>query len=163
MNLGFDVQLQVALRALNDVVAPALGDAEKHVVEQLHLAMATISFVKTRLPEARRYYRMELRHYIALANEASEIAKTDSQLAQIAAEGEAALANPEVDIADYEAITGRLRDGVTALSSRSDNETRARLDRLVLEKSGELFPQYRQWALPFGLELKPEALPQPAW
>lgn len=163
MNLGFDVQLQVALRALNDVVAPGLGDAEKHIVEQLHLAMATISFVKTRLPEARRYYRMELRHYIALARDASEIGKTNSELSQIAAEGEAALADPEADIADYEAITGRLRDAVTALSSRSDNETRARLDRLVLDKSGELFPQYRQWALPFGLELKPEALPQPAW
>lgn len=163
MNLGFDVQLQVALRALNDVVAPALGDAEKHVVEQLHLAVATISFVKTRLPEARRYYRMELRHYLGLAGESAEIAGGAARLEEIADEGEAVLKNPEADIADFEQITGRLRDEVTALASCADPDIRARLDRLVLEKSGELFPQYRQWVSPFGLEVNPEALPAPAW
>lgn len=163
MNLGFDVQLQVALRALNDVVAPALGEAERHVVEQLHLAMATISFVKIRLPEARRYYRMELRHYLGLAGEAAKIAGGNAQLKSTAEEGETVLADPEADIADYEAITGRLRDEVTALASRSDDEIRAKLDRLVLDKSGELFPQYRRWASPFGFELKPETLPAPAW
>ena len=163
MNLGFDVQLQVALRALSDVVAPALSDAEKHVVEQLQLAMATISFVKARLPEARRYYRMELRHYLGLAGDAAEIASGDAQLKRIAEDGEAVLANPEADISDYEAITSRLRDEVTALASRADLDIRVKLDRLVLDKSGELFPQYRQWASPFGFELKPGSLPAPAW
>lgn len=163
MNLGFDVQLQVALRALNDVVAPSLGGAEKHVVEQLHLAMATISFVKTRLPEARRYHRMELKHFLGLAGEAAEIAGGDEQLNRTAEEGEALLADPEADIADYVEVTGRLRDEVTALASRADGDIRARLDRLVLDRSGELFPQYRQWVSPFGLELEPETLPAPAW
>lgn len=163
MNLSFDVQLQVALRALNDVVAPALGAAEKHVVEQLHLAVATIGFVKARLPEARRYYRMELRYFVDLAAAAAETAGGDATLDRLVGEGEAALASAEADIADYEAVTGRLRDAITALASHAEPETRARLDRLVLERSGELLPQYRQWALPFGLELKPEALPAPAW
>ena len=46
---SFDSQLQVALRALEEVVAPSLAGAEKHVVEQLMLAIVTIGFVKTRL------------------------------------------------------------------------------------------------------------------
>ncbi len=163
MNLDFDVQLQVALRALNDVVAPALGGAEKHVVEQLHLAVATVGFVKARLPEARRYYRMELRHFIGLASSAAQAAGQDGALNGVVREGEDALASAEADIADYVAITRRLRDEVTALVSRAQGEARVRLDKLVLDMSGELLPQYRQWALPFGLELKPETLPAPAW
>ena len=163
MNLDFDVQLQVALRALNDVVAPALNDAEKHVVEQLHLAVATIGFVKARLPEARRYYRMELAQFIALATASAHAAGGDASLEAAAREGEVALSGAETDIADYVAITRRLRDEVTALASRVQGETRSRLDRLVIDKSGELLPQYRQWALPFGFELKPEALAPPAW
>lgn len=163
MNLDFDVQLQVALRALNDVVAPALGGAEKHVVEQLHLAVATIGFVKARLPEARRYYRMELTHFVDLAGRAAQAAGAGGSLDAVIREGEAALASAEADSADYVEVTRRLRDEVTALVSRAEGEARARLDRLVLDTSGELLPQYRQWALPFGLELKPETLPAPAW
>ncbi|QIG54725.1 hypothetical protein G6N82_11680 [Altererythrobacter sp. BO-6] len=164
MNLDFDVQLQVALRALTDVVAPALGEgAEKHVVEQLHLAVATISFVKTRLPEARRYYRMELRHFIDLAEAAARMTGEDAALDAAVRDGEAALRDAEADIGNYIEITRRLREEVAALASRTEGEDRAALDRLVLDTSGELLAQYRQWALPFGLEPKPEELPAPAW
>ena len=124
MNLDFDVQLQVALRALNDVIAPALSGAEKHVVEQLHLAVATIGFVKARLPEARRYYRMELVQFIALATASAQVAGGDASLEGTAREGEAALSDAEADIADYVAITRRLRDEVTALASRAQGEDR---------------------------------------
>lgn len=164
MILSFDTQLQVALRALGEVVAPALGQAEKHVQEQLHLAIATLGFVKTRLPEARRWYRMELGHYIDLAEQASLLAGGDAGLDTLAAEGVAALASATADIADYETITRHLRDAVTALVDRcAGSDKGAALDRLVLDRSGDLLPQYRQWAVPFGLELKPDALPAPAW
>ena len=160
---GFDVQLQVILRALEEVVAPALSGAEKHVAEQLMLSIATIGFVKLRLPEARRFYRMDLRSGIDLAQEAARIAGADS-LAGAIQDGERALADPEADIADFETASRSLRDGVTALSHASVGQPhQARLDAAILEKSGALIAQNRLWCVPFGFELQPENLPKPDW
>lgn len=169
MNRSFDVQLQVALRALGEVVAPALSGSEKHVVEQLHLAMATLSFVKTRLPEARRYYRMELRSFMDLASDVAGLARSaqpvgaEELLASVAA-GSTLLADPEADLADYDTATRDLRDGITRLSHLCVGAACHReIDRLILDRSEGIMLQSRQWCSPFGFELKPEELPAPAW
>lgn len=164
MILTFDVQLQVALRALEEVVAPALGAAEKHVVEQLHLAMVTIGFVKTRLPDLRRYTRMELASYVELADASAAEAGEAPALRAAFEAGRALLADPEADFTAFEDATRRLRDEIAALGSRcSDPAMRAALDRLVLAHGATMIGQARQWATPFGFELKPEELPPPAW
>jgi len=161
---NFDVQLQVALRALQDVVAPALAGGEKHVVEQLMLAIATIGFVKTRLPEARRYYRMELRGWIDLAKEAAQVAGSSDAMADAIGAGERALGDPDADIAEFESASRHLSDGVTALSHASVGRSHhARLDSLILERGRSRVAQYRLWCAPFGFELQPEKLPKPAW
>lgn len=166
---SFDVQLQVALRALGEVVAPALYGAEKHVAEQLHLAMATLSFIKTRLPQARRYYRMELSSYMDLAMAAAELAQPhlpaeSSELVHIVSTGKAALDDPEADIDGYEAITRDLRERITQLSSHAvGTPCHQALDHMILDRGGELLMQYRQWCAPFGFELKPDELPAEKW
>jgi hypothetical protein len=169
MNRSFDVQLQVALRALNEVVAPALDGTEKHVAEQLHLAIATLNFVQTRLPEARRYYRMELRSYMQLAKDAADLASPSLPgeavaLVGIVAIGQHALDDPEADLDSYQAVIQDLRDGVTALSNASVGTPCEReLDRFILDRSGAILIQCRQWCVPFGFELKPEELAPPKW
>jgi hypothetical protein len=161
---NFDSQLQVALRALEEVVAPALGGAEKHVVEQLMLSIATIGFVKTRLPEARRFYRMDLRHCIDLATEVARIAGVHEPLTEAISAAEGALADPEADIAAYEDAGRRLRDLITAASHEAVGQAcQAALDRVILEKGGALVAQNRLWCSPFGFELQPEKLPKPTW
>lgn len=161
MILDFDTQLQVSLRALQDVVAPALAGAEKHAVEQLMLAILTIGFVATRLPEARRFYRMELRNWIALAR---DVAGSDHDLSSRVADAEAVLDNPEKDLADFERASRELRDAVTAASSAAaGSEEGRRIERAILERDAEMLAQSRQWCLPFGFELQPELLPKPAW
>ena len=152
----FDSQLQVSLRALEEVVAPALAGAEKHVVEQLHLAMLTIGFVKQRLPEARRFARWELSAYIDLARELGE----DAALASFIADGTAELQRPGADIADFELITRRGRDAIAAFVDASGDR---RVADKVLEGSKPIVDQARLWCAPFGFELRPEALPAAAW
>lgn len=164
MNLSLDVQLQVALRALNEVVAPALGDAEKHVVEQLHLAIATISFVKLRLPDARRFARMELADYLRLAKGITALPASDDTLSALIAKGDALLESATADTADIEVVTRILRERVTLLASEcTDAAVRREIDRMVLEQGGALLNQNRQWASFYGFEIKPEELPAPAW
>jgi hypothetical protein len=161
---NFYVQVQVALRALEEVVAPALGSTEKHVVEQLMLSIATIGFVKTRLPEARRFYRLELHNCIELAEEVARITSSSDTLAETINMARCALADPEADIAEFETASRRLRDLVTALSHSSVGQPyQAQLDAAILEKSGALVAQYRLWCAPFGFELQLDNLPEPAW
>jgi len=161
---NFDVQLQVALRALEEVVAPALGSAEKHVVEQLMLSIVTIGFVRTRLPEARRFYRMELQNCIELAEETARITGSSGTLAETIKGAQSALADPEADIPEFEIASRRLKDIVTGLSQSSVGQSyQAQLDAVILEKSGALVAQYRLWCAPFGFELQLDNLPKPAW
>lgn len=166
MNQSFDVQLQVSLRALNDVVAPILAQAnvDKHAVEQLQLVIATLSFLKLRLPDARRFARTELRTYASLAIGASELSGGDVDLASAVASADAVLLDPEADTYDIERATRTLRDQVTAFYSRSADKPFANeLERLILTISGDHVDQCRQWCAPFGFEPRPEALPEPAW
>lgn len=164
MNLDLDVQLQVALRALEETVAPALGSAEKHVVEQFHLALLTLHFVHGRLPDMRRYARMELDACLALARDSIAAAGTAPALADAVSAADAARADPAADTTAIEQAARRLRDEITALgAAATDPALSAQLDRLVLERGGVMIGQARQWASPFGFELRPEDLPAPAW
>lgn len=156
---SMEKQLQVVLRALGDVVAPALTDVDKHVVEQLHLSIATLSFVATRLPQTRRFYRQELAAYLDLATSVGEAAKGEAgQIDAIVATGRALLLDPEADLVDYEQATRRCRDAIATASGA--NET---VDHLIMTKSEAIIAQSRVWCTPFGFELKPEELPAPAW
>jgi hypothetical protein len=164
MNLDLDAQLQVSLRALQDVVAPALAGAEKHVIEQLQLAIMTVGFVKTRLPDMRGYARMELSVLVGLAEESAAVAGEAPTLAAAAEAGRALLQSAAADSDELVAASRRLRDEVTALGANcADAGLRAQLDQLVLRQGGPLVGQARQWASPFGFELNPEDLPAPAW
>ena len=154
---SIDKQLQVVMRALREVVAPALGGAEKHVAEQVHLSIATLAFVAERLPEARRYYRWELSAYLDLAR---DLGKDDAALVAFVEAGTAVLARPEADIADYEAVAHQGREAIAAFAEADGS---VEIERLILKRSAAIIDQQRQWCRPFGFELKPETLPAPAW
>ena len=160
----FDAQLQVVLTALQDIVAPALSGADNHVIEQLMLSIATIGFVKARLPEARRFYRMDLRSWIDLSKDAAQIVSVPDDMAKAIAAGVGVLTDPEADSADIEAISRQLRDHVTTLSAAAVGQPyQADLEAVILDKLGVLIAQNRQWTASFGFELQPENLPLAAW
>ncbi|WP_156680667.1 hypothetical protein [Sphingomonas profundi] len=155
---SIDKQLQVVMRALREVVAPALAGAEKHVAEQVHLSIATLAFVAERLPEARRYYRWELSACLDLARELGH--EGDAALGAFVEAGTAVLARPEADIADYEKVTHQGREAIAAFAEADGS---VEVERLILKHSAAIIDQQRQWCRPFGFELKPETLPAPAW
>ena len=160
----FDSQLQVALTALQDVVAPALADGEKHVVEQLMLAIMTVRFVKQRLPESRSFYRMELRGWTDLARRVAEIGGEGEALAAPVAAGEAVLDDPEADLEAYSAAQRDLRDAITAAYAACSGKAKgSEIEAVILDGHGSLTEQNRLWLLPLGYEIQPETLPEPAW
>jgi len=169
MTQTFDEQLQVVLRALKDVVAPVLTGAEQHVIEQLHLCMVSVVLRQdsiagraTIFPNGAVFLHRTGRSggWIAQANLGPLVAKLSGDVAA----GKAELERSESDIEEYRAITMRLREQLAALSNAAvGTPCKDTLDRMILEKSGDLLMQYRLWCAPFGFELKPEDLPKPAW
>ena len=171
---SLDKQLQVVIRALGDVVAPALAGGEKHVVEQLNLSIATLAFVAKRLPEARRFYRQELRAYLTMATTLAGVTTVASttgervasgeEIELCIAEGRATLDRAEADLADFEHATRRLREAITRLADAAHGTASRRdIERIMLEQSDGIIGQSRQWCSMFGLESDPQSLPQPSW
>jgi len=160
-----DTQLQVSLRALQEVVAPALKDSESHVVEQLQLVIATLGFARQRLPHMRSYYRRELDNYIHYGRDVSNLIEASDvplaeQLSTQAQAGADLLQNPESDIEDYLIISRQLRELIaSAVERAAGTDIEAGLNQLVIEKLRQILPHQRAWYTPFGLDPTPEALP----
>lgn len=165
MNQSFESELQVVLRALGEVVLPALEGAEKHVAEQLHLSMAALEFMRQRLPLAAQFYRRDLTDYIALADAAADLLQPHdpgraSQLRALADDGRASLDDPLSAQADWVRVTRQLRSEVTlAIETSVKAPYEQALDRLVLDHAATVHLRARAWNLPFGFELRPQDLP----
>ncbi|WP_347718631.1 hypothetical protein [Sphingomonas sp.] len=166
---SFETQLQVSLRALGEIVAPALAGADKHVIEQLHLVMAALGFMSARLSSAATFQRAELEGYIALAEEAAANFRqhrgSDCEpLVEAVSAARSALVSSTAEADCYQRSTRRLRELVAALIGQSTSEAEAAdLQALVLARSGEMLSDARLWCLPLGFELDPDALPQRDW
>ncbi len=160
-----DTQLQVALRALNDVIAPALQESDSHVIEQAHLVIATLEFAKQRLPHTRRFYRQELLYFIDYASEVAALvaAEADILAEEISDQcriGQEELQRPEAEAEDYVIVVRRLRELISSAVERTAGSAiEAELSRLVLERLKRFLPHQRTWLLPFGLDPAPDDLP----
>ena len=162
---SFNNQLQVSIRALREVVAPALNASEKQAVEQLHLSLATLEFMRTRLPYARRYYRLELESYLDLGKQVADIIANElpAQKAQLDSSinlGKAELDRPTAENEDYLLVARQIRETISATIAEAVGKPFAhRLNTLIIKTSEQQLRQERVWCLPFGFELRPEDLP----
>jgi hypothetical protein len=162
----FDTQLQVSLRALREVVAPALHASESHVLEQLHLTIATLEFARQRLPYTRSYYRLELNDYLTYSREVCELIRSDQaglhkEMVEQADLAEREKDRPEAENEDYLIVSRRLRELISdAVAGSSGSSYENELDRLVLQKQKQLLLQQRTWMAPLGLDTKSEELPE---
>ncbi len=162
---SFHTQLQVTLRALREVVAPAVASTDKVAVEQLHLSMATLQFMQARLPYLRRYCRGELQHHVELGGRVQSLVGGQNvtaleRLANGVGLGKSELTRPEADADDYQRVTRELREAIADIVAESAGQPHeARLDALIIEATNETLLRERVWCLPLGFELHPEALP----
>ena len=169
MNQDFETQLQVVQRALGEVVLPALGAAERHVIEQLHLSIAALTFMQQRLPHARRYYRGTLQRYLDMAEAigallAGRAGPDGDGLDALVVQGRSLLDCPSAGDADYRRSTGELRERIVALVADAQGAAyESALDSLIMDYSGPILLRERVWCIPLGFELRPEDLPTPDW
>jgi hypothetical protein len=151
-----DLQLRVVIKALRDVVLPAVDSGNRLALEQLHLSIATLGMVEARLPLAGSRLRAELANAIALAEAADAAA-----LAAPLSAAKAVLEDPRADGRDLEIHKARLLTAVSTLvdGAPGDGARADSLARAVVAASKPQFDLIRAWCLPAGFEPDPNEVP----
>ncbi len=168
-----DNGLRAAIKALDEVVAPAIDASNPLATEQLRLVSRYLGFLRERLHYQSDRERYELWHYTALAQsiltQMQPSTQTQSPLAQI--QQRLALAvvaavplceDTSVALVKIRAALGPLTSAISALVRSVTNaqpSLRTPIERLVLDASKRLLDVQRAFYLPIGFEPDPSLVP----
>lgn len=161
MQLREDLQLQAAIRALVEVIAPAVDTGNAVAVEQTQIVIGMLQLMAARLPLRYRYDCDELARLVALCRALE--AHDDGRLAQASAAGADVLARAQATPQELLAAIRNLRELSGAVVSEvfrdGDDATRAYVSKQVLAHAEQQLLRERAWFAPQGWELQPESLP----
>jgi hypothetical protein len=151
-----DNTLAAAIKALEEVVAPALDPADPQAAEQLVLVIDSLRFLRQRLDHLHDRARFDLRHHLALAHAISDDAPLEAEIAAATMVYERAGARtPELRESAAE-LAAVLR---TVVRETTDDVTRRRLERRILKGSWERIEADRAWHEPQGFDPDPATVP----
>ncbi len=163
MQLRSDIQIATLIRALKDVVMPAIDPGNRLAVEQGQLMLGMLNLMQQQLPMQFRFDRDELRRLVGTAQELEALCageptvREDVQsltaLRRAAAE---CLAACGVDPAALHGDVMRLRQAigslVTAVGDAGSTELLGKVERQVLDLSREQLLRDRSLLAPQGWE-----------
>lgn len=151
-----DLQLQVVIKALRDVVLPAVDTNNVIATEQLQLSLATLEMVRSRLPMLHEAARKELADAVNLARSMGH----EETIAGVITSAEALLSDSAGTTRAIDTLRVRLLDEVSkSLSSVTDRERRKDLARSIIAASKSQCDLARAWSLPGGFERDPQEIP----
>lgn len=170
MQMTTEVQLRSAVKALTDVVLPAVDANNKLAQEQVRLVIGMLSLMGEQLPFRYRYDRDELQRLVACSAQMQASARggestvaaivdlsSATQAAQRALDG--AVTTPE-ELADcVRAMRAATGEAVTRAYRDGDPEYRGALRDLVLDLSQAQLLRERSMYLAQGWEPNPRAIP----
>jgi hypothetical protein len=170
MNLRPLMKIQTAMKAMTDVVLPAVDPNNKMAQEQARLVVGMLNLLAETLPLAYRYDLDELERSVQLANtlrqQTGGIASGAESFASLTASAEAgqdvlerARAEPvelENAVFDLRAKIGAL---ITSTYGKADASLRHDLTAAVLTTVKEQLVRERVWVLSQGWEPDPASLP----
>lgn len=163
MDLRPEFQIQAVIKALSDVVLPALDPANKLAQEQIQLAIGTLHLVLKRAPLHYRYECHDLARLAGLADSLQQQAADLPQAAQALAAMAASTAKgrdvlqraqaepPELEAANLE-LRARVGAVVTAAAASAEGNTLRSIQSAVLAHAQEQLLRERAWLSPQGWE-----------
>ena len=171
MDVRPDLQLQSMIKAMSDIVLPAVDVDNRLAQEQARLVIATLQLVAKRLPIAYRYDRDELERYLALSRDllaqvgASVGESVASHLEQLVIAGADVFARARAEPAELEQSVFALRAAVGDLiqETRAQNDPRCRsaVRKLVLTAAKVELDRERALVVDIGFEADPNDMPRP--
>jgi hypothetical protein len=170
MQLRPDIQIQSVLKAMNDVVLPALDPKNPLAQEQARLCMGMLSVMAAQLPLQFRFDCDELTRLLGLANRLQQLDEVGRLAPQAIASlrqdsGRAAdvLARARAEPSDVLAAVRALRAATSQVVRDACEKGEASeiegLERAVLDASKEQLLRDRSWVLGQGWEADPKTIP----
>jgi hypothetical protein len=163
-------QIPCLIKAMNDVVLPAIDPANTLAQEQARLVVANLGILLQRLPLEYRYDRDELERTLELSGRlrgqvrgSGETAAALECLGAAAARGAGVLERAGADPAELQESVRALRNAVGALIqatfAQGDAGNCRTLRGLVQEASREQLLRERSWLALYGFEPDPKLIP----
>jgi hypothetical protein len=170
MQMRPQVQLASMIKAMKDVVIPALDSKNDLAVQQAQLVVGLLNLMAHQLPLQFQFDRDELRRLIASARALSQLHSSDPAIEaaarQLVARSAQAASVLERCGLDPEALTAAVRDlreatGMlaTAAESGADPAALHAVETAILDLSKQQLLRDRSLMLPQGWEPDPTAVP----
>jgi hypothetical protein len=163
-----DNALLASIKALDNVVLPAVDPADPLASEQLRLVSGFLKFFRERLAYWPKRYTFELQHYQGLGQELLEDASSVS--AEVAKRLETALEGARVlqleqgvDLHRVRGATAALSECISALARlafTANPDLRRRVEVKIMSGSKRWVDMQRSWFKTHGFELRPDELPE---
>lgn len=156
-----------SIKALDNVVLPAVDPADPLAGEQLRLVSGFLKFLRSRGPRLGLRLHFELGHYLSLAQDVAVDARLVSDEVSLRLESaiEQAVAMQRQACApdsEIRAATAALAAPISALVrlvAGAEVGLRRRVEQKVVTGSKRWVDMQRSWFLPQGFELRPGDLP----
>ena len=171
MDVRPELQLQSMIKAMSDIVLPAVDADNRLAQEQARLVIATLNLVAKRLPIAYRYDRDELERYVSLSQDLLAAVGTTAagaavaQLQALSASGADVLERARAEPAELETTVFALRAAVGELiqetRAAADPRCQAAVRSLVLAAAKQELDRERALVVDIGFEADPQDLPVP--
>jgi hypothetical protein len=159
--------MRAALKALKDVVSPAVDPSNPLAVEQLRMVCGFLAMVCEQLPYRAQRVRFDLLSAVDLAQALAsgiDLATLDrAEALPVALASAIALQRtPDASEADLQQATALLAEAIRNLireSAEVDEATRRKLERVVLRHSKTWLDVQRAWFSPLGFDKEARMLP----
>jgi hypothetical protein len=156
-----DNGLRAVIKALNDVIMPAIDAQNALAIEQARLVTKYLEFVRSRLPFYHERASFELSHYLGLATRLTRFSSVlppeiALALGSSVERGQSISQTPSVSMEEIGAASAALSASISAAvrsaASRSEDHHRE-IETIVLAASREYLDAQRAWYIPMGFEL----------
>ncbi len=147
-----DNTLAATIRSLRSVVVPAVDTSHPLAVEQAGLILETLQMLRAQLPERRARALRELERYASMADQVLSAAEWPSNLEERLDEQLRAARSVSTSVS---ADINEIGDAAAALASTVcdsvrtarafDNQTRTRIDHIVLKASQPVLDDELSW------------------
>lgn len=161
------LRLKTVLKALDDIIAPALPKDAGFALDQLALIRKSLQLAIDQIPYEYAFMVQDARDHLALANKLSAcIAPDDAMRARISAASAEVrdrlpAAQPDLPSLDgsLRALKQDLEDAVDALCRDRQGEDLRAVEQIVLDHSAARITMERAWTIATGFETDPSAIP----
>lgn len=156
---NIDVQLQAVIKALRDVVAPAIDVSNPQAREQLHLSIATLDMLRSHIPLVHACARRELANALAMVDDVTDAGSEELRDCEQTLRAKAALLDPTADARQLDAVRiAILRVVADVVATRPDNDSRLAIERAIIRHTRSQTNLARAWCEPAGFEVNYGAL-----